>query len=94
MAANRIGARVGDTVRVEQPAAVGLGAAFILFGLPVILALAGLLAARSCSQLVILLAGVSGFSAGLVIAKIINERLARRSDLLPRIVERMEHEGP
>lgn len=93
IADNQIGARTGDTVLLEQPAAAALWAAFILFGMPVLLALVSLLAVRSFPPAVAMIAGIAGFGAGLVLAKVINERLARRQAFLPRIVETVKREG-
>lgn len=93
VAENSIGARVDDEVRVEQAAAVGLSAAFLLFGLPVILAVIGLLAARRCPETVILIAGIAGFGSGLLVAKIINDRL-KKSNFLPRIAGIIGHKSP
>lgn len=94
VAENSIGARVGDEVCVEQAAAAGLLAASLLFGLPVMLAVIGLLVARRCREPVIMIAGITGFCAGLLGAKIVNDRLKKKGDFLPRIAGIIGHNSP
>ena len=84
---NNVGAQVDEEVYVEQSPGIGLLSAFLLFGLPVVLALVGLIIGARWGQTSSLLIGVSGFAAGLVIAKLVDNRLIRKSLFLPRIVE-------
>lgn len=87
---NAAQARVGDEVYVEQAPGKALLSAFLLFGLPVILALVGILLGGRWGETWSVICGISGFVLGLVIAKIINNLLTRSSLLLPRIVEIVE----
>ena len=87
---NAAQARVGDEVYVEQAPGKALLSAFLLFGLPVILALVGILLGGRWGETWSVICGISGFALGLVIAKIINNLLTRSSLLLPRIVEIVE----
>ena len=83
-------AQVGDDVYVEQAAGKALLSAFFLFGLPVILALVGLVLGARWGETWSVICGISGLVLGLIIAKIINNLLVRRALLLPRIVEVMK----
>jgi positive regulator of sigma E activity len=80
-------ARVGDDVYVEQAPGKALLSAFLLFGLPVILALAGLVSCTRWGETWSVICGVFGLMLGLIVAKIINNLLSRNSLFLPRIVE-------
>ena len=86
-AENGVDAHVDDVVCVEIPAKSGLIAIFLLFGLPVLLALIGLLIGTSYSETFSIIFGIIGFVAGLVFAKILNNMLGAKQRLLPRIVE-------
>ena len=90
---NDIGASIGDEVYVEQTPGVGLAAASILFGIPVILALIGMILGSRWSEIRALLLAVVFFAAGLIIVKIVNNIIARRSAFLPRITEIVPREG-
>lgn len=90
---NRMGARIGDEVHVEQSPGVGFISAFLLFGLPVLLAVIGLVVGVGWGESIALLIGISGFVIGLVIAKLINNFLARRALFLPKIVNIVRKEG-
>ena len=87
MVENNAGAQIDDEVYVEQSPGIGLLSAFLLFGLPVVLALVGLIIGARWGQTGSLLIGVFGFAAGLVIAKLVDNRFIRKSLFLPRIVE-------
>ena len=88
-AENRIGAKIGDEVYVEISSKTGLLAFFLLFGLPVILGLVGLLIYPHAQNPNIhgIIYGLAGFALGLIIAKVINNILGRKHKFLPRIVE-------
>jgi positive regulator of sigma E activity len=90
---NSMNAQVGDLVLVEQTSGKALLSAFLLFGLPVILALIGLSLSMRRGEVWALFCGIGGFALGLVIAKIINNMLARKSLILPRITEIVKKEG-
>jgi positive regulator of sigma E activity len=87
---NAAEARVGDEVYVEQAPGKALLSAFLLFCLPVILALVGIFLGGRWGETWSVVWGISCFALGLVIAKIINNLLTRSSLLLPRIVEIVE----
>jgi hypothetical protein len=89
---NNVGAQINDEVYVEQSPGIGLVSAFLLFGLPVVLALVGLIIGARWGQTGSLLIGVSGFATGLIIAKLVDNKLIRKSLFLPRIAEIVEKE--
>ena len=91
---NPIGALVNDEVCVEQPAGVGFAAAFLLFGSPVLLAVIGLLMGSRWHETGSLIGGITGFILGLLIAKLLNNRLARTAAFLPTISEIVKKKGP
>ncbi len=84
---NRIEAHPEDVVHIEIPTKSGFMAMFLLFGVPVLLALVGLLIGARYSETFSIILGFGGFILGLVFAKILNNSLAARHKLLPRIVE-------
>ena len=86
-AENRIGANVGDEVYIETSPKVGLIAIFLLFGVPVILGLIGLLIGMRIGEIYSILCGIVGFAVGLLFAKIINNILGGRGKFLPHIVK-------
>jgi positive regulator of sigma E activity len=90
---NSIGASVGDEVYVEQAPGVGLAAASMLFGLPVVLAVIGMILGSRWSEIGSVLVAVVCFGAGLIISKLLNNIIARRSAFLPRITEIAGREG-
>ena len=90
---NNENAGVGDDVYVEQAPGKALLSAFFLFGLPVILAVLGLVFGVRWGEMWSILCGISGFALGLTIAKLINNLLARNSLFLPRITEVLKKEG-
>lgn len=89
---NNMGAHIDDEVYVEQAPGIGLLSAFLVFGLPVALALVGLIIGARWGQTGSLLIGVFGFGAGLVIAKLVDNKLIHKSLFLPRIAEIVEKE--
>ena len=93
IAENYIGALVGDEVFVEQRPGVGLAAASIMFGIPVILAVIGMILGSRWGEISTLLLAVVFFAAGLIIVKLLNNIIARRSAFLPRITEIVHREG-
>jgi positive regulator of sigma E activity len=90
---NTVNAWIGDDVSVKQSPGKALLSAFILFGLPVILAVLGLIIGTRWGETWSVICGVAGFVLGLIIAKFINNRLARNSLFLPRITEVLKKEG-
>jgi len=88
-AQNCIGAKIGDEVYVEISSKTGLLAFFLLFGLPVILGLVGLLIHAHTQDRNIheIFYGLAGFALGLIIAKVINNILGQKHKFIPRIVE-------
>lgn len=93
VAQNQAGARVDDEVDIEQSAGVGLISAFLLFGLPVLLAVFGLVLGSRWGESIAILIGISSFVLGLVIAKLINNFLARKALFLPKIVNIVGKQG-
>jgi positive regulator of sigma E activity len=83
---NRLDARVGDDVCIEIPTIQSMIAMVLVFGVPVVLALIGLILGAFFGNVPSMLLGAIGFVAGLVIAKIINDVFAR-TYFLPRVVE-------
>lgn len=92
-ASNSENGKIGDEVYVEQAPARVLLSAFLLFGLPILLAVTGLIIGTRWGDTWSVLCGISGFVLGLFIAKIINNLLARKSLFLPRIIEVVKKEG-
>ena len=90
---NTLNARIGDDVLVEQSPGKALLSAFIIFGLPVILAIFGLVVGSRWGETWSVVCGVAGFALGLVIAKFINNRLVRNALFLPRITEIVKKDG-
>ena len=86
-------AQVGDDVYVEQSSGRALLSAFLLFGLPVILAVLGLIIGTRWGETWSVICGISGFVLGLIVAKIINNLLARNSLFLPHITEVLRKQG-
>jgi len=87
---NSLNAQVGDDVCIEQNPSIGLVSAFLLFGLPVILSIIGLVVGTRWGDTGSLICGILGFAAGLIFAKIINNLLVRKSLFLPIITEIIE----
>jgi len=92
-AENSIGAHIGDEVYVEISSRIGFLALFLLFGLPVILGLTGLLIGAQQSDTYSLAYGIVGLACGLIIAKIVNNILSKNQKLLPRVIEIVHPKG-
>jgi len=92
-ATNSENGQIGDEVFVEQAPGKALFSAFLLFGLPILLALIGLSIGARWGETTSVICGISGFAVGLLIAKIINNLLARKYLFLPRITEIVKKEG-
>lgn len=86
-ALNNIQARVGDTVLFELSTRYSLLAIMLFFGLPVLLGLIGLIVTAGRGEILTVIVGTAGFGIGLLIAKVVNNVLAARRTLLPRIIE-------
>lgn len=78
-----VGAAVGDTVTVEIRAAAGMTAFVVLFGLPLLFGLLGVIGASKLGNAGMLGAGVAGVGIGFACAKLIDYRWGRRFD--PRV---------
>jgi len=87
---NRVDAHVGDEVCIETSTKQSLVAILLVFGVPVVLALVGLVVGASLGNLLSMILGVTGFIAGLVVAKIFNNIFTRKQ-LLPRVTEIRRH---
>lgn len=92
-AENSIAANIGDEVFIEISARSGFIALFLLFGLPIILGLTGLLIGAQHSDTHSIFYGVAGLALGLIIAKIINNILSKKHKFLPRVVEIVRLKG-
>lgn len=92
-AKNSIGAHSGDEVYVEISAKTGFLALFLLFGLPVILGLIGLLLGVQYSDTHSLVFGVIGLTVGLIIAKVVNNMISKNQKFLPRVTEIIKTKG-
>ncbi|UCC12827.1 MAG: SoxR reducing system RseC family protein [candidate division WOR-3 bacterium] len=86
-ALNTVRAQVGDTVLFELSTGYSLLAIMLFFGLPVFLGLVGLIVTAGRGEIVTVIVGTAGFGFGLLIAKVVNDVLAARRTLLPRIIE-------
>ena len=86
-AENRIGAHAGDEVYIEISPRESLTAIFLFFGLPVLLGLIGLLIGIQYSEVYSIFLGIGAFAVGLIVAKLINNIVSRRHQLLPHIVK-------
>jgi positive regulator of sigma E activity len=91
-ALNQAGARVGDSVLFEISAPYSLFAIMLFFGLPVFLGLVGLIVSAGRGELVTIIIGSAGFAIGLLIAKVINDVLAARRTLMPRVIEVLDRD--
>jgi len=84
---NKVGAHVGDEVYIEISATIGFVAFFLLFGLPVILGLIGVVFGSRYNDTYAIFLGVAGFALGLIIAKVINNIVSKKHTFLPHIIE-------
>jgi sigma-E factor negative regulatory protein RseC len=84
---NTLHARAGDEVLIEISTRKGLLASFIVFGLPILLGLAGILVGNRFGETIGMVCGVGGLALGLAGAKIVNDLMKKHNRLLPRIVE-------
>jgi positive regulator of sigma E activity len=84
---NDVRAQINDVVYVEQAPGKALLSGFVLFGLPVVLAVLGLAFGTRSGEKWSVVLGISGFVLGLLIAKIIDIVVVRKALLLPRITE-------
>jgi sigma-E factor negative regulatory protein RseC len=89
-AENIIGARIGDQVYIKISAHAGFIASFVLFGIPIILGLIGLVFGSQFSDTHSILYGTVGLCLGLLIAKIANNILRKKQSFLPKIIEIIE----
>ena len=85
-AENRVDAHVGDEVCIETSTTQSMVAILLVFGVPVVLALVGLIIGTSLGNLPSMILGVIGFAVGLAVAKIFNNIFTRKH-LLPRVTE-------
>ncbi len=84
---NELNAQIHDEVVVEIPPGIGLTAFFLLFGVPIIFALAGVLIGGQYSEITSIILGIIGLALGLGIAKVFNNLLSRNKKFVPEIVE-------
>ena len=91
-AINPIGARVGDRVVLKMGSLPFLKGTFLVYMFPILLLVAGAalgewftLSSNSTSPLSSILFGFGGLAFGLVLMKIVADRLAKRDDYRPRI---------
>jgi sigma-E factor negative regulatory protein RseC len=91
-AVNRIGARVGDRVVLKMDTLSFLKGTFLVYLFPILLLVVGAalgewisLSSNLQSPLPSILSGFCGLALGLVLMKMIANRLAKRDDYRPRI---------
>ncbi len=89
-AENQVDAQVGDEVCFETSTRQSMTAIVFVFGVPVVLALIGLIVGATRGNLLSIILGVIGFAVGLAVAKIVNNFFSPRH-LLPRITEITRH---
>ncbi len=87
-ARNLIKAKPGDIVKIEIAGKSGLSAALIIFGIPIALALIGLIISTGLGEIYTILISISGLIIGLIIAKIIDRMAKSRRNFIPRIVDK------
>lgn len=85
---NPIKAEPGDIVSIEIANKSGLGAAVVLFGLPIMLVVAGLIISAGWSEIYQILTTVGGLIFGLVIAKVIDRLIRNRRNFMPAIIDK------
>jgi positive regulator of sigma E activity len=86
-AGNEIGAQLGDTVVVVVGTSYALGAAVVLFGVPVLLGLAGVIMGSRHDNVMAGVFGLGGIIVGLALAKIVDSVWDRTEKAQPKIVE-------
>lgn len=86
-AENTIGAKIDDEVFIQLAAGISLKVSFLVFGMPVVTALIGLILGAQYSETLSLIYGLAGFTLGLIAVKIINNTIAKKPEFLPKIVE-------
>ena len=86
-------AKVGDEVWVETLAKQGMIAVFFLFIFPLILGMIGILMTARHGGFYMVIAGIFGLGAGLLIAKIIDNYLRRKGKFLPALTEVIKSEN-
>ncbi|KPK72975.1 hypothetical protein AMJ87_03060 [candidate division WOR_3 bacterium SM23_60] len=89
-AENHVDAQVGDEVCFETSTRQSMTAIVLVFGVPVVLALIGLIVGATRGNLLSIILGVIGFATGLAVAKIVNNLFSPRH-FLPRITEITRH---
>jgi sigma-E factor negative regulatory protein RseC len=87
---NPIHARVGDRVIFEIARGSSIFASFSLFGIPVILGLVGILWGSRYGELYGVVLGCAGLIAGMIIAKVINNIVCYKSEVMPVITENLQ----
>ncbi len=85
---NSIGAKQGDIVRIEIAGKAGLSAALIIFGIPVIMAVVGLIISSGMSETSRIAITVAGLIFGLVIAKIVDRISGNKRNFIPYIIDK------
>ncbi|OGC41794.1 hypothetical protein A2Y85_06150 [candidate division WOR-3 bacterium RBG_13_43_14] len=85
---NLIKAQPGDLVKIEVAEKGGLRAAFIIFGIPIVLAITGLIISAGLIEIYRILITVGGLIMGLIIAKIIDRTVKTKRNFMPNVIDK------
>ena len=83
---NRLGAAVGDRVRVELPGRVIAGASLVAYLVPLAALLLGVLVGSLFSELAAIVAGLCCCAAAYLLLRVLDRRFARMQALQPRMI--------
>ncbi|RKX69615.1 hypothetical protein DRP53_07705 [candidate division WOR-3 bacterium] len=84
-ARNRVGAKVGDVVKIRIGATTQLFSILLVFGLPIIFGIIGLGIGSRFSNQISLLFGALGLGIGFILMKVIEHQFFKKR--LPEIIE-------
>lgn len=84
---NTLGAKVGDRVRIELHSGAVFKASLILYGIPLIALLLGVLLGSRISDLAGALIGIGAAVAALVAIRLFEPRIRRKHSFDPRMLE-------
>ena len=84
---NTLGAKVGDRVRIELHSGAVFKASLILYGIPLIALLLGVLLGSRISDLVGALIGIGAAVAALIAIRLFEPRIRRKHGFDPRMLE-------
>lgn len=84
---NTLGAKVGDRVRIELHSGAVFKASLILYGIPLIALLLGVLLGSRISDLAGALIGIGAAVAALIAIRLFEPRIRRKHSFDPRMLE-------